>query len=281
MKTTTKNNSKRSFNPFVVILLIFLVVLSLFPVYWTLNTSLKTQMEIYSMTPSLWPPSPTMDSYYGLIFKRGYLNSLFNSIFVSLIVTVGSIFLSSLAGYAFARLNFRKKHMLNNGILYSYLMPRSILFIPLYVLVTYLGLKDSLWGLVVIYPTFTIPYATWMLTSYFRSIPLAMEEAAEIDGCGRLRSMFQIVFPLAAPGIAATATFAFTLCWSEYMYALVVISKSELKTLTLALSDMVVADVYAWGPLMAGSIVATLPVLVMYMSMSKYMVSGLTLGAVK
>jgi multiple sugar transport system permease protein len=204
-----------------------------------------------------------------------------NSLIVSLVVSAGSVLVSALAGYAFARLEFRGRHMFSNSILYAYLMPRSILFIPLYVMVTFIGLRDSLAGLMTIYPTFTIPYATWMLTSYFRTIPLPIEEAAEIDGCSRLRSMLQVVFPLAAPGIAATTIFAFTLCWSEYMYALVVISKSELMTLTLALSNMIVADVYAWGPLMAGSIIATLPVLFMYLSMSKYMVSGLTVGAVK
>ncbi len=144
-----------------------------------------------------------------------------------------------------------------------------------------MGLNNSLAGLIAIYPTFTIPYATWMLTSYFRSIPKSIEEAAEIDGSGRLKTMFSIVFPLAAPGIAATAIFSFTLCWNEYTYALVTITKSVAKTLTLALSDMVVADVYAWGPLMAGSIIATLPVMIMYISMSKYLVNGLTLGAVK
>jgi multiple sugar transport system permease protein len=265
----------------IAALLFILIVLALFPVYWTFNTSIKVQSEIYSMKPSLWPKAPTMQSYTDLLFKRDFLRSVGNSFLVSFVVSAGSVLLSALAGYAFARLKFRGSHIFSNGILYAYLMPRSILFIPLYVMVTRIGLKDNLAGLMVIYPTFTIPYATWMLTSYFRTIPLAIEEAAEIDGCGRLRSMLQVVFPLAAPGIAATGIFAFTLCWSEYMYALVVISKSELMTLTLALSNMVVADVYAWGPLMAGSIVATLPVLFLYLSMSKYMVSGLTIGAVK
>jgi len=186
-----------------------------------------------------------------------------------------------LAAYAFARVQFQEETAPNNGNPLAYLMPRSILFIPLYVLVTKMGLNNSLAGLIAIYPTFTIPYATWMLTSYFRSIPKSIEEAAEIDGSGRLKTMFSIVFPLAAPGIAATAIFSFTLCWNEYTYALVTITKSVAKTLTLALSDMVVADVYAWGPLMAGSIIATLPVMIMYISMSKYLVNGLTLGAVK
>ncbi len=274
-------NKTGKYNPFLLIILFVFILCALFPVYWTLNTSLKTQKDIYSMEPSLWPKVLTFVSYSYLIYKKGFLLNIANSTIVSLFVVAISIFSSALAAYAFARVQFRKKRFLNNSILSAYLMPRSILFIPLYILVTRMGLNNSLAGLIAIYPTFTIPYATWMLTSYFRSIPKSIEEAAEIDGSGRFKTMFSIVFPLAAPGIAATAIFSFTLCWNEYTYALVTVTKSVAKTLTLALSDMVVADVYAWGPLMAGSIIATLPVMIMYISMSKYLVNGLTLGAVK
>jgi multiple sugar transport system permease protein len=277
----TGKSGRRGYNPFLLVLLLAFIVCALFPVYWTLNTSLKTQQDIYSMQPSLWPKTVTFASYNALLFKKGFLLNIANSGVVSLIVVAISIFFSALAAYAFARVPFRNKRLLSNSILSAYLMPRSILFIPLYVLVTRMKLNNSLAGLIAIYPTFTIPYATWMLTSYFRSIPKSIEEAAEIDGSSRTKTMFSIVFPLAAPGIAATAIFSFTLCWNEYTYALVTITKSVAKTLTLALSDMVVADVYAWGPLMAGSIIATLPVMIMYISMSRYLVNGLTLGAVK
>ncbi|TAH65069.1 MAG: carbohydrate ABC transporter permease [Anaerolineaceae bacterium] len=268
-------------NVLITLLLLLLVIVSLLPVYWTLNTSFKVNSEIYNMKPSLWPKKPTVQSYIDLVVKRNFLPSLWNSFFVSFIVSVGSVAISAFAGYAFARLDFRGKQILSNSVLYSYLMPRSVLFIPLYMLVTTFGLRDNLMGLIVIYPTITIPYATWMLTSYFRTIPLAIEEAAEIDGCGRIRSMIQVVFPLAKPGLAATTIFAFTLCWSEYMYALVIITRSETRTITLALANMVVGDVFAWGPMMAGSIVATIPILLIYMISSKNMVSGLTVGAVK
>lgn len=272
---------KFKYNPVSLIILVVFIVCALFPVYWTLNTSLKNQAEIYSFVPSLWPKTLSFISYSNLIYKTGFLANIANSAIVSLAVVVFSIFFSALAAYAFAKVEFRKKRLFSNLILSSYLMPRAILFIPLYVLVTRMRLNNTLAGLIAIYPTFTIPYATWMLTSYLHSIPKSIEEAAEIDGSGRLRTMFSIVFPLAAPGIAATAIFSFTLCWNEYMYALVTVTTSAVKTLTLALSDMVVADVYAWGPLMAGSIIATVPVMIMYIVMSKYLVSGLTLGAVK
>ncbi|GHT66924.1 ABC transporter permease [Spirochaetia bacterium] len=272
---------RKKYQYLVILPAVIFVIVALFPVYWTLNTSIKTQAEVYLMRPALWPHSPTLNSYRSLIFERHFLNNLRNSFFVSVIVALLSVAVSSLAAYAFARLRFFGRRALGNSILYAYLMPRSVMFIPLYVLITNMGLQNTLVGLGWIYPTFTIPYATWMLISYFRTIPIALEEAAKIDGCGRMRSLFQIVLPLASPGIAATIIFSFTLCWSEYQYALVTITSSVFKTLTLALSEMVVADVYAWGPLMAGSIIATLPVMLMYIVGSKQLVSGLTLGGVK
>ena len=268
--------------PLPVIIAALLILLALIPVYWTLNTSLKGQAEIYVMRPTLWPQHLTLDSY-GKLLKPGsdFVRSVLNSLTVSSIVAVVSVAMSAMAAYAFARVKFKGRRALGNSILYAYLMPRSVLFIPLYVLVANLKLQNTLSGLMWIYPTFTIPYATWMLRSYFASIPTALEEAAEIDGAGPWRTMLQVVFPLATPGIASTTIFAFTLCWSEYQYALVTITQAKVKTLTLALSDMVVADVYAWGPLMAGSIMATLPVMLLYIFASRYVVSGLTVGSVK
>lgn len=258
------------------------IILALIPVYWMFNTSIKTQTEIYLMKPTLFPKAPTLESYSRLFaktseFPRAVLNSLVVSVTVSLI----TVAVSTMAAYAFARVRFKGRRFLGNSILYAYLMPRSVLFIPLYILVVNLRLQNTLTGLMWIYPTFTIPYATWMLRSYFSTIPPALEEAAEIDGAGPWRTMVQVVFPLALPGIASTGIFAFTLCWSEYQYALVNITQAKMKTLTLALSDMVVADVFAWGPLMAGSIIATLPVMVLYIFASRYVVSGLTTGGVK
>ena len=277
-----KGRRSRGIKPLPVFIAALLILLALIPVYWTLNTSLKSQSEIYVMRPTLWPQSPTLDSYRKLIQPGGdFLQSVLNSLTVSTLVALLSVAVSAMAAYAFARVPFRGRRALGDSILYAYLMPRSVLFIPLYVLVANLKLQNTLAGLMWIYPTFTIPYATWMLRSYFASIPSAIEEAAEIDGAGPWRTMLQVVFPLATPGIASTTIFAFTLCWSEYQYALVTITQAKVKTLTLALSDMVVADVYAWGPLMAGSIMATVPVMLLYIFASRYVVSGLTVGSVK
>ncbi|MBN2979908.1 MULTISPECIES: carbohydrate ABC transporter permease [Cohnella] len=261
--------------------LAMLLVIALFPLYWMLNTSFKSQGEIYNMVPSFWPKEFTWSAYEKLITEKNFLVNIKNSLIVALVVSFFSIVVSVLAAYAIAKLRFRGKRLISNGILYAYLMPRAVLFIPLYMLISSIGANDSLFGLLLIYPTITIPYATWMLISYFKSIPDEIEEAAMIDGCSRTRTLLNIIFPLSAPGIAATFIFAFTLCWSEYLYALVVITDSADKTITLGLSDMIVGDVFAWGPLMGGSMIASIPVVIMYLMTSKYMVSGMTVGGVK
>lgn len=261
-------------------LAITMTIGALFPIYWMFNTSLKTNAEIYQLTPTFWPKKPSFKSYEKLI-DNDFLVNIGNSVVVSLVVAVVSVFVSMLAAYAISRTRFAGKRIMSRSVLYAYLMPRAALFIPLYLLVTLLGLGNTLGGLMLIYPTFTIPYATWILIPYFNSVPLALEESAAIDGASRWQSMWKITFPLAAPAIAATTVFSFTLCWSEYLYALVMISDADVKTVPLALADMVVGDVYAWGPLMAGALVASVPVTIMYLIANRYMVSGLTMGSVK
>lgn len=275
---------KRSLAPGKIItysVLLILLVFALFPVYWMLVTSFKTQAEVYNLVPTFWPKKFVITSYITLLFEKKFFVNIKNSLIVSLTVATTSVFLSMLAAYAIAKLKFKGRKTLSRSILYAYLMPRTVLFIPLYILVTRLGIEDSLFALIVIYPTFTIPYATWMLITYFKTIPVEIEEAAIIDGCSQIGSMFRIAFPLSSPGIVSTLIFSFTLCWSEYLYALVVLTKGEYKTITLGLSEMVVADTFAWGPLMGGSILATIPVIALYIFASKFLVSGMTMGGVK
>ena len=229
-----------------------MAVYCLFPVYWMLITSLKSNKEIYSLVPTFWPKNIVFDGYIKLFGKLDFAQNILNSLVVSLVVSFVSVFVSMLAAYAIARVKFNGRTTISRGILYAYLMPQSLLFIPLYLLVSRLGLNNSLWGLILIYPTITIPYATWMLISYFKSIPVSLEEAAIMDGCSRWGAMFRICFPLSMPGIVSTLVFAFTLSWNEYLYALVIINDSAIKTIPLALSDMVVADIYAGGLSWAG-----------------------------
>ena len=275
MKTTVKSK----FVTYAVAAV--LIIFCLFPIYWMLITSLKTSTEIYKIIPTFWPKKLTFEGYYKLFVEKGFLKNVWNSLLVSLIVSFGSIAVSMPAAYAIARIKFKGRKNISKGILISYLMPRTVLFIPLYLLVTKIGLSNSLWGLILVYPTITIPYATWMMISYFQSIPYDIEEAAIIDGCSRTQAMLKVCFPLAKPGIVSTLIFSYTLCWSEYLYALVIINKADYKTIPLALADMVVGDVYAWGPLMGGSLIASIPVIIIYLISNRNLVGGLTAGGVK
>lgn len=263
-----------------VILAVF-VIAALFPIYWMLNTSLKPNNEIYNLIPTFFPKKISLDGYKRLFFKTGFFTHMKNSIMVSSVTSVVSVFFSMLAAYAIARFRFRGKNLISRGIIYSYLMPRSVMYIPLYLFVVQVGLNNSLGALYLIYPTFVIPYATWMLISYFKSIPKELEDAAMIDGCTRIGTLRRIIFPLSLPGIMSTIIFSFTLCWSEYLYAFVIISDDLQKTITLGLSDLIVDDLYAWGALMGGAAISTIPVVLLYMFSSGYLVTGNVAGGVK
>jgi multiple sugar transport system permease protein len=261
--------------------LTILLLLALFPIYWMLNTSFKTDGEIYRQIPTFWPNKWVFTSYMALFFKTGFMAFLKNSMVVSCIVSVLSVFFSMLAAYAIARINFKGKGIFSKLILYAYLMPRSIMYIPLYMITIFLGCSNTLKGLILVYPTIIVPYATWMLIAYFKSIPNELEEAAFIDGCSRSMAMFYIIYPLAAPGIISTLVFSFTLCWGEYLYALTIISDKIYKTIPLGLTDLIQDDIFAWGQLAAGAILASVPIVLMYMLASKYITGGLTVGSVK
>jgi multiple sugar transport system permease protein len=257
------------------------VICALFPIYWMFITSIKTPMELYNLVPTFWPKKIVWTSYITIFSDQKFLTNLRNSLIVATVVSFITISFSMLTAYAISKLKFWGRKAMSKSILYAYLMPRTVLFIPLYILVCNIGLNNNIWALVLVYPTFTIPYATWMLTSYFGSIPTELEEAAVIDGCSKVGAMFRVVFPLSLPGIIATMIFTFTMCWSEYLYALVILTNEMSRTMPLALSDMIVNDTFAWGPLMAGAIVATVPVTIVYMCASRFLISGMTLGGVK
>ena len=262
-------------------ILLILLVTALFPVYWMLNTSLKTNNEIYRSIPTFFPELPSLDAYRELLYGTNFLQSAWNSFTIAMVVSVVSVFFSALASYAISRTNMRGAKAISRGILYTYLMPASLIFIPIYMLVNRLGIPRNQVGLMIIYPTHTIPYAMWMLIAYFRTVPREIEESAFVDGCGYLRCMFQIFFPLTIPGIVSTLIFSFTLSWNEYMYALVIVSDSTAKTFPLMLTDFMVDDTYAWGPLMAGSVLACVPILLIYTVFSRFVTGGLVAGSVK
>jgi multiple sugar transport system permease protein len=260
---------------------IFLFVL-LFPFYWMVMTSFKSNAELVSKAANpFWIVQPTLEHFEKLLFRTEYPHWLWNTILVSVIATFLSLFAAVLAAYAIERLRFRGARQVGLSIFFAYLVPPSILFIPLALIVFKLGLFDSTWALILTYPTFLIPFCTWLLMGYFRTIPYELEECALIDGATRWQILVKIMLPLAVPGLISAGIFAFTLSWNEFIYALTFISSSENKTVPVGVvTELVEGDVYHWGALMAGALLGSLPVAVLYSFFVEYYVSGMT-GAVK
>jgi multiple sugar transport system permease protein len=262
-------------------LVVFVFVL-LFPFYWMAVTAFKPDNELLSRDGNpFWVIAPTLAHFNKLLFQTSYPEWLWNTMFISVVATFVSLMCSVFAAYAIERLRFRGAKQVGLSIFLAYLVPPSILFIPLAAIVFKLGLFDTRWALILTYPTFLIPFATWLLMGYFRSIPYELEECALIDGASRWQILWKIVLPLAVPGLISAAIFAFTLSWNEFIYALTFVSSSESKTVSVAVvTELVEGDVYHWGPLMAGALLGSLPVAIIYSFFVEYYVSGLT-GAVK
>jgi multiple sugar transport system permease protein len=262
-------------------LAIFLFVL-LFPFYWMVITSVKPDNELLSRDGNpFWVVAPTLAHFKKLLFDTAYPEWLWNTVLVSVVATAFSLFASVLAAYAIERLRFSGAKQVGLSIFLAYLVPPSILFIPLATIVFQLGLFDTRWALILTYPTFLIPFCTWLLMGYFRSIPFELEECALIDGATRWQILVKIVLPLAVPGLISAGIFAFTLSWNEFIYALTFISSSEMKTVPVGVvTELVEGDVYHWGPLMAGALLGSLPVAFVYSFFVEHYVSGLT-GSVK
>ncbi|MBM3533231.1 MAG: carbohydrate ABC transporter permease [Alphaproteobacteria bacterium] len=263
-------------------LAVFMVVL-LFPFYWMAVTTFKPNDELYNFKANnpFWIRSPTLANVEKLLFNTNYPEWLLNTMTVAIVATCLAIFASVLAAYAIQRLRFKGAQTIGLMIFLAYLVPPSILFIPLATMVYGMGLYDSNWALILTYPTFLIPFCTWLMMGYFKSIPYELEECALIDGATRLQILWRITLPLAVPGLISAGIFAFTLSWNEFIYALAFISSSENKTVPVGvLTQLVEGDVYHWGALMAGALFGSLPVAILYSFFVEYYVSSLT-GAVK
>ena len=260
---------------------IFVFVL-LFPFYWMATTSFKPNAELLSREGNpFWVANPTLAHFEHLLFKTPYPEWMWNTIVISVVSTFASLAASVFAAYAIERLRFKGSRQVGLAIFLAYLVPPSILFIPLAAIVFKLGLFDTRWALILTYPTFLIPFCTWLLMGYFRSIPYELEECALIDGATRWQILVKIILPLAVPGLISAGIFAFTLSWNEFIYALTFVSSSEVKTVPVGvITELVEGDVYHWGALMAGALLGSLPVAIMYSFFVEYYVSGMT-GAVK
>jgi multiple sugar transport system permease protein len=260
---------------------IFLFVL-LFPFYWMVITSFKPDAELLTRQGNpFWVVAPTLAHFEKLLFHTPYPEWMWNTVVVSVVSTFFSLAASVFAAYAIERLRFKGSKQTGLAIFLAYLVPPSILFIPLATIVFNLGLFDTKWALILTYPTFLIPFCTWLLMGYFRSIPFELEECALIDGATRWQILVKIILPLAVPGLISAGIFAFTLSWNEFIYALTFVSSSEVKTVPVGVvTELVEGDVYHWGALMAGALLGSLPVAVIYSFFVEYYVSGMT-GAVK
>lgn len=256
------------------------VILVLFPIYWMVITSLKLPREIYRV-PSLWPNTFTLANFEKLLADGSFMLAIRNSLIVSTIVTLISVTISSFAAYSMVRFRYRFRGVIGRLILFAYLTPGSLLFIPLSIVMAQLRLGNSLVGLVLVYLTFSLPLSTWLLQGYFRGVPRELEEQGMIDGLSRFGALIRIVLPLSAPGIAAVAIFTFTGAWNELLFALVLITSDSQRTAPLALSYLITSDVLPWGPLMAGAVISSVPLMVLYFVAQRFMVAGMTEGSVK
>jgi len=260
------------------------LVFAVFPFYHMTLTSLKQDRELYDRNaiPLLITQGPTLEHYTKLIWDTGFLTWIKNSLLVTFLATAVSLVIGTIAAYALARLRFFAVGSFGTGIFVTYLVPTSLLFLPLAQVVNWLGLADSKWALVVTYPTFLIPFCTWLLMGYFRTVPKEVEECAMVDGATRIQALWRIVLPIAVPGLVCAALFAFTLSWNEFIYALTFTSSSDQITASVGVTqELIRGDIYFWGSLMAGAVLASVPIVILYVFFLDYYVSGLTAGALK
>ncbi len=263
-------------------LLLYLVFL-LFPFYWMLVISLKPDQDLLNTKQNpFWVLRPTIDHYTYLFNNTNFLRWALNTIIVTFAATFLSIVCSIMIGYALGRLKFPGANVLGVGIFLAYLVPPTLLFLPLAQVVNTLHLYNTYWSLILTYPTFLIPFAGWLLMGYFRTIPRELEESAMMDGASRIRAMLSVILPLALPGVLSAGIFAFTLSWNEFLYALIFMGTGAMKTIPVGtVSDLIKSDVYFWGSLMAAGLLGSIPVAIIYSFFVDNYVSGLTAGAVK
>lgn len=265
-----------------VITIIFAIFISLMPMFVMLLTSFKTTGEAQlSFPPTFWPKEFVFSNYPHVLMLASFWRYMLNSLKIAIPATLIAMTVGSLAGYAFARINFPLNNSLFLLVLATQMLPGSSLLIPTFDLLNTLGFYDTHYGLIIIYTTIALPLSIWMLYGYFKSVPFELEEAAMIDGCNRTQIFFRIALPLTAPGLAAVLAFTFLVSWNEFTYALVLLSSSEKYTISLGLANYITEFSTYYNHMAAASIVASIPVLLIYILVGRYLVAGLMAGAVK
>ena len=261
-------------------LLALFVLMVAVPLFWMVTTALKTNKDLYEDFSYL-PSRPTRQHFFRVIEREDLLTNIWNSFAVASTTTAVTVVVSAMAAFSIVRYRYWGREWIGRFILFKYLLPTAMLFISLYTIVVALGLGNTLKSLMLTYLSFTVPFCTWMLMGYFRSIPAELEEHAMVDGCTKIGALVRILLPLSAPGLVASAIFSFTLAWNEFLLALVFTSDQTTMTVPIKLSMMVVGDQYIWGQLMAGAILASIPIAVLYFIGQRFVVKGLAAGAVK
>jgi multiple sugar transport system permease protein len=270
LRTSTQRRALKGLgNGALVLMLLWTAI----PFYWMIATSLKHDKEIYGYEATLLPQQPTMANYATVFRETPYLLYLRNSV----VVAVGSTILSMVI----ARLDFPGRALLARGLVFTYLVPTSLLFIPMFAMMSALRLTDSLYGLAIAYLGFDVPFCTWLLMGYFKSVPVELEEAARVDGCNRVGALVRIVLPMSLPALVVVTFFSFTHAWNEFLYAHVFTSTTSARTVTTGLVNFMSQDVFFWGPLMASTVMSALPPVLMFLVFQRWVVKGLTLGGVK
>jgi multiple sugar transport system permease protein len=278
---TLRRTLMRLLTIYLPVLIVLIVIL--FPFYWMLATSFKANSELTNLKLNpFYPHSPTFAHYKRLLWQTAYLRWFWNTTYVAICSTLISMVISILAGYALARLRFPGSSLFSGAIFIIYLVPTTLLFIPMAQVIQRFGLINNPLSLIVVYPTFLVPFSTWLLIGYFQTIPRELDECAMVDGATRFQALLRIVLPAAIPGVVTAGIFAFTLSWNEFIYALVLTSTDNSRTIAVGvLAKLVRGDLLPWGPLMAAALLGSIPVAILYSFFVEQYVSGLTAGAVK
>jgi len=258
-----------------------LVLMATFPFYWMLLTSFKTGRAVFDTTQVLLARNMTLKNYVDLFHTTDILRWVWTTAALAAVSTIIALIIGILAAYSITDFQYRGRKYISLAVFLSYVIPQAMLFIPLFLLLNGLKLVSTFAGLVLAYQTFCVPFCTWLLLGYFRTLPKELKDAALIDGCTPFGVLWRIILPLAAPGVATAAIFSFTQCWNEFLYAASLAQSGTIKTISLGISGFLVSDIYIWGQMMAAAVISTLPMLLLFIFLQRYVVQGLTMGAVK
>ncbi len=258
-----------------------LLVLTAFPFFWMISTSFKSLREIFVFPPYFFPKDFTLANFERLFEQTRFLTYFKNSVFVSTSAVVITMTIASAGAYSLTRFKFYGREKIASLILFTYMFAPIMIIIPFYVLIRKMGIANTHLALIMAYTAFCLPFSLWLLRAFFQSIPMALEEAALTDGAGRIRAVIYVIFPLALPGIIATGIFTFILAWNDYIFVRILITSDELKTLSVGIADLYNATVIDWGMIMSGGMLITIPVLVFFVFIQRYLIAGWGTGAVK